>query len=76
MPVPPRPVAHAQPPKREAASANSQASLSALIWSVADLWRGDYKPHEYGRVILPFTVLRRLGRVLAPSIGAGCLYRL
>ena len=42
-------------------------SLSALIWSVADLLRGDYKPSEYGRVILPFTVLRRLDCVLAPS---------
>ena len=42
-------------------------SLSALIWSVADLLRGDYKPHDYGKVILPFTVLRRLDCVLAPS---------
>ncbi len=45
----------------------SYASLSALIWSVADLLRGDYKPSEYGRVILPFTVLRRLDCVLAPT---------
>jgi len=43
---------------------NSQA-LSSLIWSVADLLRGDYKQSEYGRVILPFTVLRRLDCVLA-----------
>jgi len=42
----------------------NQASLSALIWSVADLLRGDYKQSEYGRVILPFTVLRRLDCVL------------
>ena len=42
-------------------------SLSALIWSVADLLRGDYKPHDYGKVILPFTVLRRLDCVLAPT---------
>ena len=42
-------------------------SLSALIWSVADLLRGDYKPSEYGRVILPFTVLRRLDSVLTPT---------
>ncbi len=46
------------------------ASLSALIWSVADLLRGDFKPSEYGRVILPFTVLRRLDCVLAPSKAA------
>ena len=45
----------------------NQTSLSALIWSVADLLRGDYKQSEYGRVILPFTVLRRLDCVLAPS---------
>ncbi|MBU49068.1 MAG: restriction endonuclease subunit M [Deltaproteobacteria bacterium] len=35
-----------------------------FIWSVADLLRGDYKQSEYGRVILPFTVLRRLDLVL------------
>src|SRR5215204_3308361 len=39
-------------------------NLSAFIWSVADLLRGDYKQSEYGRVILPFTVLRRLDCVL------------
>jgi type I restriction enzyme M protein len=42
-------------------------NLSAFIWSVADLLRGDYKPHEYGKVILPFTVLRRLDCVLEPT---------
>src|SRR5579875_3184426 len=45
----------------------NQTSLSALIWSVAALLRGDYKQSEYGRVILPFTVLRRLDCVLEPS---------
>jgi type I restriction enzyme M protein len=45
----------------------SHASLSSLIWSVADLLRGDYKLHEYGRVSLPFTVLRRLDCGLAPQ---------
>jgi type I restriction enzyme M protein len=34
------------------------------IWAVADLLRGDYKQSEYGKVILPFTVLRRLDCVL------------
>lgn len=48
----------------------SHASISTLIWSVADLLRGDYRPHEYGRVILPFTVLRRLDCVLAPTKAA------
>src|SRR5690348_17068968 len=38
-----------------------------FIWSVADLLRGDYKPHEYGRVVLPFVLLRRLDSVLAPT---------
>lgn len=42
----------------------SQTSLPAFIWSVADLLRGDYKPADYGSVILPFTVLRRLDCVL------------
>lgn len=32
----------------------------SLIWSVADILRGDFKPHEYGQIILPFVVLRRL----------------
>jgi len=32
----------------------------SLIWSIADILRGDFKPHEYGSIILPFVVLRRL----------------
>lgn len=42
----------------------NQQALSAFIWSVADLLRGDYKQSDYGKVILPFTVLRRLDCVL------------
>lgn len=42
----------------------SQANLSAFLWAVADLLRGDYKQSDYGKVILPFTVLRRLDCVL------------
>jgi len=42
----------------------SSPNLSSFIWSVADLLRGDYKQSEYGKVILPFTVLRRLDCVL------------
>src|SRR5271157_4243633 len=38
----------------------SEQSLSSFIWSVADLLRGDYKQSDYGKVILPFTILRRL----------------
>src|SRR5215472_8795600 len=41
--------------------------MAADIWSVADLLRGDYKRHEYGQVILPFTLLRRLDAVMAPT---------
>ena len=41
-----------------------------FIWSVADLLRGDYKAHEYGQVILPLTVLRRLDCVLEPTKAA------
>src|SRR5438874_3157926 len=40
---------------------------AAFIWSVADLLRGDYKQSEYGKVILPLTVLRRLDSVLEPT---------
>ena len=45
----------------------NQQNLSSFIWAVADLLRGDYKQSEYGKVILPFTVLRRLDCVLEPS---------
>lgn len=45
----------------------SGSSLSSLIWSVAEMLRGPYKAREYGAVILPFTVLRRLDCVLAPT---------
>ena len=39
----------------------------AFIWAIADLLRGDYKQSDYGSVILPFTVLRRLDCVLQPT---------
>ena len=42
-----------------------------FIWSVADLLRGDYKQSEYGKVILPLTVLRRVDCVLEPTQGEG-----
>ncbi len=48
----------------------SEPNLSAFIWSVADLLRGNYKQSEYGKVILPFTVLRRLDCVLAGTKAA------
>ena len=40
---------------------------AAFIWSVADLLRGDYKQSDYGKVILPLTVIRRLDCVLEPT---------
>lgn len=48
----------------------ADTNLSGFLWSVADLLRGDYKQSEYGRVILPFTVLRRLDCVLETSKAA------
>src|SRR3954469_6641864 len=48
----------------------ADANLSSFIWSVADLLRGNFKQSEYGRVILPFTVLRRLDCVLEPTKAA------
>ena len=40
------------------------STTAAFIWSVADLLRGDFKQSQYGRIILPFTLLRRLECVL------------
>ena len=40
------------------------SQTAAYIWSLADLLRGDFKQSQYGRVILPFTILRRLECVL------------
>lgn len=45
----------------------SDGSHVKFIWGIAEVLRGSYKPFEYGRVILPFTVLRRLDLVLAPT---------
>ncbi|QXA06360.1 type I restriction-modification system subunit M [Acinetobacter pittii] len=43
------------------------SQVAAFIWSVADLLRGDFKQSQYGRVILPFTLLRRLECVFESS---------
>jgi type I restriction enzyme M protein len=48
----------------------TDTNLASFLWSVADLLRGDYKQSEYGKVILPFTVLRRLDCVLEPTKAA------
>jgi type I restriction enzyme M protein len=48
-------------------ASRSLSNHAGLIWSIADLLRGDYKQSEYGRVILPLVVLRRLDCVLEPT---------
>jgi type I restriction enzyme M protein len=45
----------------------NQENLATFIWSVADLMRGTLRRSQYGRAILPFTVLRRLECVLEPT---------
>ncbi|MDZ7799987.1 MAG: class I SAM-dependent DNA methyltransferase [Trueperaceae bacterium] len=42
-------------------------NLAGFIWSVADILRGTFKQSQYGRIILPFTLLRRLECVLEPT---------
>ena len=44
---------------------HNYSHTAAFIWSVADLLRGDFKQSQYGRIILPFTLLRRLECVLS-----------
>src|SRR5437660_4917940 len=48
-------------------SASQFGDKVAFIWAVADILRGDYKAHDYGQVILPLTVLRRMDCVLEPT---------
>lgn len=50
----------------KAVGANIQEKAS-LIWNAADTLRGPYKPHEYGLVILPMTVIKRFHDCLAPT---------
>lgn len=50
--------------ERMAANINEKASL---IWNIASILRGLYKPHEYGKVILPMTVIKRLHDTLLPT---------
>lgn len=42
------------------------SALSNFVWGIADVLRGPYKPNQYGHVILPFTILRRLECVMEP----------
>ncbi len=45
----------------------NRAEKAALIWNVADMLRGPFKPHEYGLVILPMTVVKRFHDCLLPT---------
>ncbi len=67
--TPSEPLATPAPPAAHATARTFEgfSEITSFIWSVADLLRGDYKQSEYGRVILPLTVLRRLDQVLAPT---------
>jgi type I restriction-modification system DNA methylase subunit len=48
------------------------SSLGSFVWAIAEILRGDFKQSEYGKVILPFVVMRRLDCILeriSPSTG-------
>lgn len=68
---PAAPVAATRPPKTTHRAASVMTTnfsqTAAYIWSLAELLRGDFKQSQYGRIILPFTILRRLECVLEPS---------
>lgn len=46
---------------------NHDATRASFIWNIADALRGAYRPHDYGKVILPMTVLRRFDCVIEPT---------
>lgn len=52
---------------RQAQTTVNVQKQANLIWNVADILRGLYKPHEYGKVILPMTVIKRLHDTLLPT---------
>jgi len=41
------------------------SNLGPFVWSIADQLCGVYKPHQYGSIVLPFTILRRLDALMA-----------
>ena len=58
------------PEEKEGKNMSLSANVSekaALIWAIADKLTGVYKPHEYGEVILPLTVIRRFDCILADT---------
>ena len=48
-------------------TAQQAKALANFVWQIAEILRGDFKQSEYGKVILPFVVLRRLDCILEPS---------
>jgi type I restriction enzyme M protein len=48
-------------------NSTNHSQTAAFLWAIADLLRGDFKQSQYGRIILPFTLLRRLECVLEPT---------
>ncbi|MGH6865532.1 MAG: type I restriction-modification system subunit M, partial [Methyloceanibacter sp.] len=67
------PAGHASVPSPGAPMAKQSAkaqNLGAFVWSIADILRGDFKQSEYGKVILPFVVMRRLDCLLEGSKAA------
>lgn len=49
------------------AALDNYREMANFIWSIADLLRGTYRQHDYGKVILPLTVMRRLDSVMRPT---------
>jgi len=43
------------------------STLGSFVWSIADQLRGVYRPNQYGGVVLPFTILRRLDCLMEPT---------
>jgi len=54
------------PPRMALPGRESRTSLSNLVWNIADQLRGVYKPAQYGSVVLPMTILRRMECMIAP----------
>jgi type I restriction enzyme M protein len=48
-------------------TAHQANALAGFVWQIAEILRGDFKQSEYGRVILPFVVLRPLDCILEPT---------
>nr|WP_155687712.1 class I SAM-dependent DNA methyltransferase [Pseudomonas aeruginosa] len=59
--------AFARFPRSSCVNTENHSQTAAFLWSIADLLRGDFKQSQYGRIILPFTLLRRMECVLEPT---------